>query len=295
MSPYPRIISTCHTATARRENGNLTFPLRLRPLDLLPSLCWPNLGKKCRTSTTSVKGNPERSSPPACGTCHQPAQPKMSASHTMPCGSCNGIGRLHNTSPMHDSEKEEIAEVLKAVGPLLPSNRNPTLCFKPSQIRRVLVMQLYCQYRKLHHDKVASRKLASMDMYGHERHHGIVKAEYRSFVLTKSLHKRLSGGNRSKQAELLSSSMDKMREWLRAQKRGTVKPLGFARWVSTTFLEPLFGNCCKVRCEMYVYSCAFSKLTVPIAQAYVFFIPMCFPLWHAFMLISYLWVRCLSW
>ena len=53
-----------------------------------PLLAQPR--KKCRTSTISVKGNPERASPPACDTCYQPAQPKMSASHTMPCGSCNG-------------------------------------------------------------------------------------------------------------------------------------------------------------------------------------------------------------
>ena len=159
----------------------------------------------------------------------------------MPCSSCNGMGLLHNTSPLSESEKQVITMVLKAVGPLLPSTGEAAFRLKPSQVRRVLAVQLYCQYRMRNHGKAASRKLASNDMYGHDRRHGIVKSEYRSFVLTKFLRKRISGGNRSKEAEVLSSFMDKMCEWLRAQKRGTVKPLGFARWVSNTLLEPALG------------------------------------------------------
>ena len=102
--------------------------------------------------------------------------------------------------------------VIDIVRPLLPSTSDKTLGLKPSQVRRVLAVQLYCQYRLLNHGKATARKLASIDLYGNERHHGIVKSEYRSFVQTKSLRKRLSGGNRSKQADILSASMDRIRE-----------------------------------------------------------------------------------
>ena len=121
---------------------------------------------------------------------------------------------------------------------MLLATRAHVSAIKSSQFLRIVAIQAYCRYRMLGNGKAESRRKASTDTYLHPKHAGVIKSEFKSILATDNLRKQLSGGNCSKQALILSGKMDAMREWLRAQPRGTVKPHSFANWLSRSILQP---------------------------------------------------------
>ncbi|ORZ38659.1 hypothetical protein BCR44DRAFT_1510992 [Catenaria anguillulae PL171] len=138
------------------------------------------------------------------------------------------------SAPDPDQDSSPFHQALCPVEtPGSPTSPNPTAAHTPllatvgptalnrPQFRRALAVHLYCYYRLDNFSNVTARKLASS-------HQPVAQAYER--------RQSIQAGR-----ELLSSSMDKMREWLREQPRGTAKPLAFARWVSSAILVPKFG------------------------------------------------------